>query len=165
MRRSVTNRMAHWMLAACAATLPAAGAVAEQAGMLYASDPEAIAALIRDEGYKAQVGVDGVGDPKITSAIDGSNYTILFYGCTEGANCDSVQFRAGWRMDGGVTLEVLDDWNTTKRFGKAYRDDEDDPNLEMNLTMVGGVTRENFLETLDWWGIAVRGFKAHLNEN
>ena len=49
-----------------------------------ASDADIIAGLIQDEGYRAVVGSDGVGDPMITSSANGYDFEIYFYGCTDG---------------------------------------------------------------------------------
>ncbi|MBT6272781.1 MAG: hypothetical protein HOI95_01450 [Chromatiales bacterium] len=40
---------------------------------------------------------------------------------------------------------------------------QSDPFLEMNINMDGGLTVENFLDTLDWWRIVVRDFKQHID--
>jgi len=36
-----------------------------------ASDVDTISAMVQDEGYRAVIGTDGVGDPMVTSAANG----------------------------------------------------------------------------------------------
>ncbi|HRQ66141.1 MAG TPA: YbjN domain-containing protein [Xanthomonadaceae bacterium] len=52
----------------------------------------------------------------------------------------------------GATLRSMNDWNRTKRYSRAYLDDDGDPVLESDLDLDGGVHRkrvEDFFRTFD----------------
>jgi hypothetical protein len=143
-------------LAVAAPTLAAAQSVT-------ASSPEKLAEIVRAEGYRATVGKDSVGDPMITVGVEGMDTTILFFGCTAGKECQSVVFRAGFDLPNGLAPERVNAWNRENLVGGAWLDDENDPFLDYFVTLTGGVSRENFADALDWWAVAVRGFKEHID--
>jgi hypothetical protein len=75
----------------CLSLAPPASAADEK--MLYASDAIGLAEVLRAEGYRAKPGKDSDGDPKISSGIEGHNFSIYFYGCTRGATAKVSSFR------------------------------------------------------------------------
>ncbi len=121
--------------------------------------------ILQDTGYRAELDVDGVGDPLIHSTTEGINYSISFYGCNDQPDraCDSLLFSAGFDLRDGATYELINEWNRAKRFGKAYLDHEMDPFIEMNLTVDGGITADNLKDWLSWWSIALAEFKQHID--
>lgn len=131
--------------------------------LLQASDPDGLADAMRDHGYRAELTTDGQGDPRIKSATAGINFSVYFYGCTDGRECDAIQFSAGFDLETGSDAPAMNDWNKRKRFGKAYIDDENDPYLEMDLNFEGGMTRDNFRDNLVLWDSLVGDFKTHIN--
>jgi len=148
-----------------AVVLAAAAAVATPtfAANVIADNPAAMAEVLRAMGYRAELTKDDQGDPKIVSATGGSNFRIYFYGCTANVNCTSIQFAAGFDLTNGSTLEVMNAWNTAKRYSKSYLDNEQDPLIEMDVNLsFGGVSEENFRDTLDLWDSLLGQFKQHI---
>ncbi|MGY6706567.1 YbjN domain-containing protein [Roseinatronobacter sp.] len=127
--------------------------------LIDASDVDAIANIARGYG-SATIQTDGVGDPQILGRINGVLYTVNFYGCTNGANCTTLQFQAGWNSTGDLTLDDMNVWNQEKRFGKAYLDAEDDPVIEWDVNLFGGVSTVNLDDTFDWWRLVLQDFTA-----
>src|SRR5690606_21764699 len=123
------------------------------------SDPEAIRVVASGYG-SAELQTDEAGDPQIMGRMDGQRYAVTFYDCEVGANCTSLQLSAVWVVDGAVTPEAINEWNRTKRFGKAYLDEDGDPWVEMNVNLAFGVTRQNLDDTFDWWRIVVEEFQT-----
>ena len=121
------------------------------------SDPARIFQLARGHG-SAEISTDNRGDPKIDGRMHGARYQIYFYGCTNGEKCTSVQFRAGFTQDQKQTVERMNEWNVTKRFGKAAIDRDGDATIEMSVNLQGGVCNANFDETLGWWSRVLREF-------
>lgn len=117
-----------------------------------------MAGLIQDEGYRALVGTDGVGDPMITSSANGYEFEVFFYGCTDKENCRDIQFSVVFDMEDGMSLTRAQDFNLEKRWAKVYLDEESDPRLEMDVNLYGGVSETNFSDTLDWWVIIMNDF-------
>lgn len=129
-----------------------------------ASDPQAMVKLLQDMGYRAELTKDNQGDPKINSAAGGSKFGILFYNCTKNVDCRAIQFYSGFDLEKGSTLQLMNDWNTDKRFGKAYLDSENDPYLELDLNLdFGGISEDAFRDTVDTWEQLVSGFKEHID--
>ncbi len=148
------------------ADAPAPVATTEPAGPanIVATDPAGIAAALQSFGYKAVLETDGNGDPKIRSGAAGSNFSIYFYGCSGGQDCRSIQLAAGFDLTNGTTLEVVNDWNAKKRYGKSYMDQDADPWLEMDLNLdFGGISPDTFRDNLDLWERLVADFKTHIN--
>lgn len=138
-------------------------AVPATAQVVTASDPRSVMSALQDLGYRAELTTDSDGDPKIRSAIDGTNYSIYFYGCRDNTDCRWIQFSTGWDLSKGTTLQAMNEWNRTKLFGEATLDSENDPHLSYFFTLDGGMSRPIFDDTVDWWGVAIREFKDYIN--
>lgn len=142
-------------------TLALAPAASGAQALLDASDPEAIANIAR--GYGAvEVTSDALGDPMLRGRMDGTQYLVLFYGCENGRNCTNIQFRAAWVNTGAVTQNTILAWNRDNRFGKATLDAENDPVIQWDVNLFGGVSRANLDDTFDWWRVVLDGFADHL---
>lgn len=127
------------------------------------SDPSKIFQLARGHG-SAEIGTDNRGDPKVEGRMHSVKYQIYFYGCKNGEQCTSIQFRAGFtQSDNKQTVQRMNEWNLTKRFGKAYIDSKGDAIIEMNVNLRGGVCNGNFDETVGWWSSVLREFLTHIN--
>lgn len=134
-----------------------------QGGNVDASDAAVLAGVLQDLGYRAMLSTDSSGDPLIRSSADGSEFSIFFYGCSSGQACKAIQFSKGYDMATGMSLEQVNEWNREYRFGKVYLDDEADPFIEMDVNLdFGGVARENFADTFDWWLVTTREFEAFI---
>ena len=130
---------------------------------ISAADPQSIVSALQTLGYKATFERDSEGDPQIESMIDGTGYTIWFYGCDDtGQNCDSVNLQAGFDLESGSSLETMNAWNTTKLVGTASLDDEKDPWLGYFVVTETGVSPEVFERILLRWEKAVSEFKDHI---
>lgn len=81
-------------------------------------------------GYRAQLEVDSVGYPCIESQLEGVDYYIWFYGCTDNSDCTSWKMSVGFDPNNGRTLQKANEWNSGKLMGSVQLDDESDPYLE-----------------------------------
>lgn len=128
--------------------------------LVSAEDPEAILNIAKGYG-SAVLTTDSSNDPFITGRIEGTKYGIVFYGCSNGRNCDDILFSAGWS---GIEVSIYDinAWNRTKKFGKAYLDNDGDPMLEMAVNLDYGITHKNLDDTFNRWVIALKGFKQQV---
>ena len=57
---------------------------------------------------------------------------------------------------------VINRWNATRLFGRAYLDEVMDPWIELVLNLQGGVTRAQFESTFEWWGTSVGEFEEEI---
>jgi len=137
-------------------------AVSTIPGLMTAENPQAMVAELISLGYQATLTVDSYGDPMIDGSMGQSQYRVMFYGCTENIRCKYIQFFAGYDLQDGITLEKLNEWNRDKLWGQAYRDDENDPYVSVVYNMDGGVSKENFADTFDWFKIMLQSFEEFI---
>ena len=131
---------------------------------IMASNPQDIAAKLQDFGYRTELTKDEQGDPKIKSSAGGANFSVYFYGCDNNVDCTSIQLSAGFDLDAGTTLEVINEWNAGKRYGKVYLDDEKDPYIEMDIELEGaGIPVETFRMNMETWDKIVADFQTHID--
>ena len=146
-----------------AASAPAAPVAT--AAQISPADPAAIVLLLQREGYKAKLDKDKEGDPMIESAASGAQFQIFFYDCTQGRDCGSLTFHAGYLMDKDKkpAPEKMSEYNRGWRFGRAYLDDDKDPNLEFDVAFGGVAMPEKmFVENLDAWANSMASFQQHI---
>lgn len=75
----------------------------------------------------------------------------------------SLMLSAAW---GGqrVTLSRINEWNRAKRFAKAYLDNDNDPVLESDYELTGGVTEQNVKEWMKTFVYFAKEFQKYINE-
>lgn len=129
------------------------------------ADPQKLAAVMQAAGYQAELGKDNTGDPMITSAAAGSKFVVLFYNCTDHANCSTIQFQTAWAMKVKPTLGSINDWNHGNRFARAYIDKEGDPGIMMDVNLdKGGMPPGLFRDNLEVWVAVLGNFKKQLGQ-
>jgi hypothetical protein len=121
-----------------------------------------VARELQAKGYKAEIGKDSGGDPKITSGMDGSNFTVWFYGCKDG-RCTQVQYEAGFDLKSGLSLAKINLWNRENRFGAGHLDDENDPYIQYDIDFEHGATTEAIANTIDVWASLLPDFKKFID--
>lgn len=127
------------------------------------SDPLTLVNIIQDLGYRASLEEDAEGDPMIRSSVGGTEFALVFYGCSERHDdCQILLFKAGYELNDKVGMEVINQWNATRLFGRAYLDGVSDPWIELVLNLQGGVTRTQFEKTFEWWEASVGEFEDEL---
>jgi len=126
-------------------------------------DPSSVARALAATSRVAKPGTDGVGDPMITGALNGTSYQIFFYNCTAHKECATVQFHSGYHLDKPVSLETINEWNRSQRFGRAYLDKENDPVLEMDVDLDdGGVVPLLFIDNVEFWESVLPRFEQKI---
>jgi hypothetical protein len=122
-----------------------------------------MAAAVSALGFRAALERDEYDDPIIRSAAEGLNFSIIFYGCTDGADCGSIQFSAWFDLDARATAAAMNAWNRKVRFGQTFIDDEGDPHLQLDIEMAGGLPRANFDALFVRWQSLLGTFKDHID--
>jgi hypothetical protein len=131
--------------------------------LVRAQDPQSIVRAMQANGYSAQLTVDQTGDPMIRSAAGGTNFQVLFYNCTNHRECATVQFHVGYDLKTSPSLESINEWNRTQRFGSAHLDKENDPILEMDVDLDdGGLSPLLFIDNVEFWTSALGRFEKHI---
>ena len=150
------------LLAAAALAVTAVAAPA-QAQLVKAQDPQTLVRALQNAGYAAQLGVDAVGDPKITSASGGTTFQIFFYNCTNHKECATIQFHSGYDLDKAPSLDLINEWNRSQRFARAYLDKESDPIVEMDVDLDdGGLSPLLFIDNMEFWTASLAKFEKHI---
>ena len=145
------------------AALAASWALPAQAQMVRAQDPDSVVRALQSGGYAATLGTDKIGDPMVTSGVGGTTFQIFFYNCTAHRECATVTFHSGYDLNQAVGLERINEWNRTKRFGRAYLDGEADPILEMDVDLDdGGVSSLLFIDNIEFWASVLGDFERHI---
>lgn len=124
---------------------------------------EQVASVLRDEGYKALIGTDDIGEPMIETALSGLKVFIYFYEC-ENEKCTDIQFSVAWDFEDGVPIRKIAEWNETNRFGKAFLDEERDPVLDIDLQLAPGGTPALIAAYLPLVEVVVDAFENHVYE-
>ncbi|MBY8975079.1 YbjN domain-containing protein [Rhodobacteraceae bacterium NNCM2] len=129
------------------------------AGLIDARDAQAVMDIVarRGTGYWRR---DGFRDPVIEMTTEDVAWQVEFYGCTSGTDCTDLRFvsKLPPPAESKGLNRRISAWNAEHRFGKVTTGEEDEIVLEMNTALEGGVTRQNFDLTLDWWLLALRQF-------
>ena len=121
-----------------------------------------VAKVLQDKGYKAVVGVDSDGDPKVSSGAEGVNFTVFFYGCNHTQRCASLTFQAAFHIEGGLSSDKINGWNRDKRFLKGWLDKTNDPYCEMDVDAEHGVAAEALGSWIDNWVAGLPEFKTYV---
>lgn len=101
------------------------------------------------------------GDPKISGRIEGVSYQVFFMNCTNNANCEDLNFYAGF-LDNKQTLEAINTWNRDKRFGKAYLDSDLDAVIEFDLNLEHGVSQKNLDAAFSLWSLVLGQYTTYI---
>lgn len=136
-----------------------------QAQNVTASSPATIEAILKERGLPSEL-KQGEGNPYIRSAYDDMPFLVALMNCDDArTNCATLQFYFGFNDRKGFSLEKLNEWNAKKRFVRAYRDDEDDPVLVMDVdTDKGGIPQAVFNENLSVWLDQMQQYRRFVTE-
>ncbi len=144
------------------ALLITAFAAAEEIDLIDATMPEAVADLLREEGFRAKLSKEEDGTTAIESAANGKSFWITFQACDEHkADCEIIILSAGFDFLDPQPESVIGNWSRDK-FTKAYLDDEGDPHLEFTINSKHGITKDNLRDTLVWFTDEMPRFMKHI---
>jgi hypothetical protein len=148
-----------------AVALAAVMAQPAQAQNVMASSPQSIEAVLKARGLPSEL-KQGEGNPYIRSAYDDMPFLVALMNCDDArTNCATLQFYFGFNDRKDFSLEKLNEWNAKKRFVRAYRDDENDPVLVMDVdTDKGGIPQAVFNENLSVWLDQMQQYRRFVTE-
>ena len=101
------------------------------------------------------------GDPMISGKIEGVSYYLFFRNCTDNANCEDLNFYAGF-LDNKQTMDAINAWNRDKRFGKAYLDSDLDAVIEFDVNVEYGISDKNLDSTFSVWSLILKQFADYI---
>ena len=96
------------------------------------------------------------GQPRIAGEVSGIPYQVFFLNCDSGT-CEDLNFYAGFS---GIkpTMDAMNAWNRSKRFGRAYLDGDLDAVIEYDINLEHGVERENLNAAFGVWSLVLAEF-------
>lgn len=152
-----------WIAGAIGALMMTA-AIPAQAELVTAS-PQVIAQIVKSQGLPAEIKTPSGENPYIESTHSKLKFLIIFMNCDDNKrNCKTIQFYMGYNDAKDTTLDQLNDWNREKRFARAYRDEEGDAVLEMDVDLdFNGIPRENVGEAINTWKSLVDAYQTHIH--
>ena len=130
----------------CAMLAPAQ---AQDASLIDGSDFDQILSVAQGYG-RAKLTTQTNGDPRISGRNNGISYQVYFMNCTDHADCEDLNFYMGF-TDIKPGFEVMNEWNATKRFGKAYIDNVGDAVIEWDVNLEFGLSRDNLDADFSVW--------------
>lgn len=129
-----------------------AAAQAKQGGKVINSiSVSQLEALMKKNGFAVTIDEDG----DILWKIEGYRTSLIVSDDKE-----NVLFQSSFQ-DTSATLETVNNWNQDKRYSRSYLDDENDPILESDLDLAGGITHAHVISFLK---TCRTSFKAWLDE-
>ncbi len=135
------------------------GAASAQS-IVDATNVDEIVAIARSYGPVDLITRDN-GDPRISGTIGGLPYQLFLMNCADGKACEDINFYSGF-ADTKPTLDAINEWNRSKRFGKAYLDSELDAVIEYDVNLEHGVTRDNLDAAFSLWSQLVPDYAAFI---
>lgn len=146
----------------CGARLAVFVGGASTVGLIDATSPEALRAIVDEVHSGAELEFNDRGIPRIFAQTEGFNYGIFFYGCDGGRDCRSVVFSASFNMIEAPSMALMNDWNSGRIIGAAGVDGNR-ALLSHFVGLYGGVSPEVFRAVLNDWRIALRDFAGHID--
>lgn len=116
---------------------------AAQSDIITSITPEAMAAIMRDAGYKADVYEFGTTTKHkaVATAMEGYKVRVYFYSCDPQNKCGSLNFETSFTKSPNFTLALTNKWNAEHRYTKLYIDPSDGSlNFDFDIFVYGGVT-------------------------
>jgi hypothetical protein len=112
-------------------------------------------------GYgEAALETQANGRPRIAGKVGGVPYQVFFRSCDSGT-CQDLDFYAGFA---GIkpTMDSMNAWNRSKRFGRAYLDSDLDAVIEYDVNLEYGVARDNLNAAFRIWSQQLGEFAGYV---
>lgn len=76
----------------------------------------------------------------------------------------NIQAYAGFKSP-KASLSRINTWNKSKRYSRAYMDDDGDPAIELDLDLAGGVTKERIADYIRTVSLSVSAFAGSISRD
>lgn len=119
--------------------------------LVCASAPDTVFQAMLAAKLNAKLAKDENDDPTVEVAGEPYRFDVYFYGCEQHRSCDSLRFEVSFAKEDGATIALANKWNAGYRFLTASVKDNGTFVLSYDIGMIGGTTKRNFADTLDWW--------------
>ena len=120
---------------------------------------EQMIGILTKHGLPARMDKDSNGVVIVKSRASDVNYDVYFYDCVAGS-CNQIQFAAGW-SNATIGASKVNEWNTTKRYLRAYTKPGKVIWAEMDMVISNGTT-ENIDASLNMFATMLNEFKKFM---
>lgn len=105
--------------------------------------PELVGSVLAGRNLRFETTTDSYGDPLIhidvvAAGLPGEQLDVVFYDCQE-AGCEDVTLWSWYDTPHVVDIDLINQWNATNRWAKAYLDEDKDAVLELDVNGTGGI--------------------------
>lgn len=143
-------RSLRWLVVATVALMFAAPVSAQQ--MRERITAEQLIGLLKDKG------MDGTANERGNVVVQNNGSKIVFF-------VSGQTMQAYFGLTGtSANVNVVNEWNKTKRFGRAYIDADGDPCVELDYDLEGGVSDDSIKVWFDTVSAIVRSFRTHVSK-
>jgi Putative bacterial sensory transduction regulator len=125
--------------------------------------PNSLCELMKLAGYRAEI-VEASGNaPLLCSAAGGLPFELRFLNTTPGKDGGyaDVMLTAGLRVPGELPFDLVNRWNSTKRFARLYLT-RDYLVLAMDVVVLGGVSQAHLAAQLELWSRLLQELSSYL---
>ncbi len=136
---------------------PSCTGTAATTGLVFAN-PTQLCPILAESG-SAQIDRNNDGQEYISGTINGLNYSVDFHECE--TNCTDMSFISSFTLE-GITMERMNEWNRTQRFGTAYVDSDGTAWVVWTINARFGISAETFRDDVLWWSSVMENFANHI---
>jgi hypothetical protein len=119
--------------------------------------------VLEELGFRPTRAEGSTGRPILKFRIEGFLNEVFFFDPKEG-RYQSYQFSVAFSLKQKPSQATMNEWNQKRRFGRCYLDADQDPNMEMDVDLDGGVTQEYLRRSVLTWSTLLRDFVKHLGK-
>ncbi|MBI5845511.1 MAG: YbjN domain-containing protein [Deltaproteobacteria bacterium] len=140
------------VIALCLAGFSGFPAFAEDGEAMTSINAGVLQGIITEAGYSAEQQKENVLKVKM------GEVTVLFF---VSDNLQSIQAYAGFK-GGDASLKNINEWNKNKRYSRAYKDNDGDAVVELDLDLEGGVSRSRIVNFIQTVALSAKVFREHI---
>ena len=123
-----------------------------------------VADVMRGQGFDVQFGENGSGEPVIYSEAAGLNFALFGFNCAgSDAPCNEFLLSTYFDLDTPPPLEAINAFNEKTLAGRAFLDEEGDPNLEHLFSVTSADDTALIERNLEIWESVMVDFANHLD--
>ena len=123
--------------------------------------PAAFAAVLQRAGFTAEMQTED-GHAFLLAKADATPFQVFFSNCQAGGGCTDMEMYAGFTGAPRVAWERINGWNARTRFSRAFLDENRNPALQMDVSLLGGVSQDSLKTSLETWKSALGTFSLFL---
>ena len=140
------------VIALCLAGLPGFPAFAEDGEAMTSINAGELKGIITEAGYSVEQQKENALKVKM------GDVPVLFF---ISDNLQSINAYAGFK-GGDASLKNINEWNKNMRYARAYKDNDGDAVVELDLDLEGGVSRSRIVNFVQTVALSAKVFREHI---